>query len=72
MWHPEHSKAAYPTREQLMTDCVPILRQEIELLREAGADTVQLDEPYPMDIDEAYLKIKAMCQAAQLLREKYA
>ena len=44
MWHPEHSKAAYPTREQLMTDCVPILRQEIELLREAGADTVQLDE----------------------------
>ena len=72
MWHPEHSKAAYPTREQLMTDCVPILRQEIELLREAGADTVQLDEPYPMDIDEAYLKLKAMCQAAKLLREKYA
>ena len=46
MWHPEHSKAAYPTREKLMTDCVPILRQEIELLREAGADTIQLDEPW--------------------------
>ena len=29
-----------------MTDCVPILRQEIELLREAGADTIQLDEPW--------------------------
>ena len=26
----------------------------------------------PMDIDEAYLKLKAMCQAAKLLREKYA
>ena len=46
MWHPEHSRAAYPTREKLMTDCVPILRQEIELLREAGADTIQLDEPW--------------------------
>ncbi len=46
MWHPEHSKAAYPIREKLMIDCVPILRQEIELLREAGADTVQLDEPW--------------------------
>ena len=46
MWHPEHSAAAYPKREQLMTACVPILRQEIEALREAGADTVQLDEPW--------------------------
>ncbi len=46
MWHPEHSMAAYPTREQLMSDCVPILRHEIELLREAGVDTVQLDEPW--------------------------
>lgn len=46
MWHPDHSKAAYPTREKLMVDCVPILRQEIEAAREAGADTVQLDEPW--------------------------
>jgi 5-methyltetrahydropteroyltriglutamate--homocysteine methyltransferase len=46
MWHPEHSRAAYPKREQLMADCVPILRREIEALREAGADTVQLDEPW--------------------------
>ena len=46
MWHPEHSKAAYATPEKLMADCVPILRQEIELVRNAGADTVQLDEPW--------------------------
>ena len=46
MWHPEHSRAAYPTREKLMADCVPILRQEIEAVRDAGADTVQLDEPW--------------------------
>jgi 5-methyltetrahydropteroyltriglutamate--homocysteine methyltransferase len=29
-----------------MADCVPILRQEIEAVRAAGADTVQLDEPW--------------------------
>ena len=46
MWHAEYSKAAYPTREMLMADSVPILRKEIELIREAGADTVQLDEPW--------------------------
>ena len=29
-----------------MRDTVPVLRREIELLREAGVDTVQLDEPW--------------------------
>jgi 5-methyltetrahydropteroyltriglutamate--homocysteine methyltransferase len=46
MWHPAHSRAAYPTREKLMAECVPILRREIEACRAAGADTVQLDEPW--------------------------
>ena len=46
MWHAERSRAAYPTREKLMQDCVPILRQEIEAVRDAGADIVQLDEPW--------------------------
>jgi 5-methyltetrahydropteroyltriglutamate--homocysteine methyltransferase len=46
MWHPEHSRRAYPTRERLMADCVGILRREIEAVRAAGADTVQLDEPW--------------------------
>jgi 5-methyltetrahydropteroyltriglutamate--homocysteine methyltransferase len=26
----------------------------------------------PMDLDEAYLKLKALCQGAALLRDKYA
>jgi len=26
----------------------------------------------PMDLDEAYLKLKAMCAAAELLRARYA
>jgi 5-methyltetrahydropteroyltriglutamate--homocysteine methyltransferase len=46
MYHPAHSRAAYPTREKLMADCVPILRREIEACRAAGADTIQLDEPW--------------------------
>jgi len=46
MWHPDHSKKAYPSPEQLMADCVPILRQEIETLVQAGVDIVQLDEPW--------------------------
>ncbi len=46
MWHPDHSRAAYPTRERLMQDCVGVLRREIAALRDAGADTVQLDEPW--------------------------
>ena len=33
MWHPDHSKAAYPTREKLMAACVPVLRQEISAVR---------------------------------------
>ncbi len=46
MWHPEHSAGAYPEPEKLMEACIPILTSEIEQLKEEGADTVQLDEPW--------------------------
>jgi 5-methyltetrahydropteroyltriglutamate--homocysteine methyltransferase len=46
IWHPEHSRRAYPEREQFMADCADVLRREIEAVRAAGADTVQLDEPW--------------------------
>ena len=46
MWHPAHSTKAYSSRAELMEACVPILRQEVERLSQAGADTVQLDEPW--------------------------
>lgn len=46
MWHPDYSKKAYPSREKFMEDCVPILRKEIIKLRDAGANTIQLDEPW--------------------------
>jgi len=46
MWHPEKSTAAYPRREDFVADCVPILRRELELIRAAGADIVQIDDPH--------------------------
>src|SRR3954463_11810896 len=46
MWDPEKSKKAYPTRESFVRDCVPILRKELELLRDAGAAIVQVDDPH--------------------------
>ncbi|MAG56106.1 MAG: hypothetical protein CMJ83_07435 [Planctomycetes bacterium] len=46
MWDQEASAKAYPTREQFVRDCVPILRREVELIRDAGADIVQIDDPH--------------------------
>jgi 5-methyltetrahydropteroyltriglutamate--homocysteine methyltransferase len=46
MWHPEKSAKAYPKRDDFVRDCVPILRRELELIREAGADIVQIDDPH--------------------------
>jgi len=46
MWDAERSGKAYPTREAFVRDCVPILRQELELLRDAGATIVQIDDPH--------------------------
>lgn len=46
MWVAELSKAAYPTRESFCEALVPILRQELLAIRDAGVDVVQLDEPH--------------------------
>ncbi len=46
MWHPEKSKKAYPNRDDFVRDCVPILHRELELIREAGADIAQIDDPH--------------------------
>lgn len=46
MWDPEKSSAAYPTRESFVRDCVPVLRREIELLRDSGVSIVQIDDPH--------------------------
>ena len=46
MWHPQKSKKAYPKREDFVRDCVPILRHELELLRDIGTTIVQIDDPH--------------------------
>jgi 5-methyltetrahydropteroyltriglutamate--homocysteine methyltransferase len=55
MWSPEHSTAAYPTREEFMEDCIPIVRDELRTLAAAGVDAVQLDDPWlALLVDPAY------------------
>ena len=46
MWDAELSAPAYPTRAAFVRDCVPILRRELELIRDAGADIAQIDDPH--------------------------
>jgi 5-methyltetrahydropteroyltriglutamate--homocysteine methyltransferase len=46
MWDPEKSGKAYPKREDFVRDCVPILRREVELLRDEGVSIVQVDDPH--------------------------
>lgn len=46
MWDAAKSSPAYPTREDFVRACVPILRRELELVRDAGADIAQIDDPH--------------------------
>jgi len=46
MWDATASAKAYPTRQDFVRDCVPILRRELERLRSAGADIIQIDDPH--------------------------
>ena len=46
LWDAEKSKKAYPTREDFVRACVPILHHELELLVREGVDIVQIDDPH--------------------------
>ena len=46
MWSAEHSTKAYPTREDFMEACIPIIRREIQDLSKLGVDAIQLDDPW--------------------------
>src|SRR5436190_3947694 len=46
MWDPVKAAAAYPKREDFVRDCVPILRREVELLRDEGVSIIQIDDPH--------------------------
>jgi 5-methyltetrahydropteroyltriglutamate--homocysteine methyltransferase len=46
LWHENYSKEAYSTRREFIEAVIPILRQEIEYLKQAGVDFVQFDDPW--------------------------
>ncbi len=46
LWDERKSHAAYPNREDFVRACVPVLRRELELVRDAGADIAQIDDPH--------------------------
>ncbi len=46
MWSAEQSSSAYPSRDDFVRDCVPILRQEMFELREEGVTIIQIDDPH--------------------------
>ena len=57
LWKPQLSSQAYPTREDFMGACIPIIRDEIGKLAALGVDHVQLDEPWMlMMADPAHRK----------------
>ncbi len=50
MWRDDLSSGAYPTREEFMQACVPILRDEIGKLVKTGIDHIQIDEPWLLEM----------------------
>ena len=55
LWHPDHSQEAYPTRRAFVDAVIPILRAELEALRDIGVDIVQFDDPWlGFFVDEDY------------------
>jgi len=46
MWDAAKSARAYPERNDFVHACVPVLRRELELIRDAGADIAQIDDPH--------------------------
>ncbi|HEY6170044.1 MAG TPA: cobalamin-independent methionine synthase II family protein [Verrucomicrobiae bacterium] len=54
LWRADKSAKAYPKREDFVRACVPVLRRELELVRDAGADIAQIDDPHLcLFVDEA-------------------
>ena len=55
MWSAEHSRLAYPTREEFMAACTEIIRDEVRELAGLGVDAIQLDDPdMAMLVDPSY------------------
>ncbi len=46
MWSPDHSTGAYPTREEFVEACIPIINEELLRLAALGVDMIQIDDPW--------------------------
>ena len=61
MWTAKYSKSAYPERKTFIEDCIPILKQEISDLNKAGADSIQIDDPWlSLLVDKKYREENAI------------
>ncbi|MBM3947853.1 MAG: cobalamin-independent methionine synthase II family protein [SAR202 cluster bacterium] len=57
MWTAQHSTKAYPTREDFMEACIPIVRSEVQRLVRLGVEAIQLDDPWlALLVDPDYRK----------------
>src|SRR5687768_12476097 len=68
MWMPEHSSAAYPTREAFCDALVPVLREELLRVREVGVDVVQIDEPHLCVLVDPNVRAKFVDPEAEMKR----
>ncbi len=46
MWSADHSTGAYPTRDEFIEACIPIINEELKRLVAVGVDMIQLDDPW--------------------------
>jgi 5-methyltetrahydropteroyltriglutamate--homocysteine methyltransferase len=68
MWVPEHSQGAYPTRQAFCEALVPVLRQELLAIRDAGVDFIQLDEPHLCVLVDPEIRAKFKDPEAEMTR----
>lgn len=68
MWLPQHSAAAYPTRETFCEALVPVLREELLRVREVGVDVIQLDEPHLCVLVDPAIRAKFADPEAEMRR----
>jgi 5-methyltetrahydropteroyltriglutamate--homocysteine methyltransferase len=68
MWMPEHSRAAYPTREEFCEALVGVLRQELLAIRDVGVDVIQLDEPHLCVLVDPQIRAQFSDPEAELTR----
>ena len=46
MWSADHSTGPYPTREEFVEACIPIINEELLRLAALGVDMIQIDDPW--------------------------